>query len=190
VPFFVLVRQQLAVFLLLFVWISAGARPGIRLLAAYVLTSLAAGFLSVYVSIIGEESLEGGFSQYLISFNERFMVGYLLFNPVRVMQYFYDVYASFQPFNEFGGIDTAKLLRWPQLILLGYSMPWVLRAFMDFKRTVAGPARPMVIAIAAFFVVWLMNPTINARYMMLVTPIMILLGFYMRRLSAPRRARA
>jgi hypothetical protein len=188
VPVFALVRQQLAIFLLLFLWANAGKRPAFRLGMAYVVTSVAAGFLSYYVSIISEESLEGGFSQFLINFNEKYLIGYLIFNPFRVLQYFFDVYSSFQPFNEFGGLDTAKLLRWPQLVLLTFLLPAVIRAFRHFRRSLSGPERPVVLAVAAFFIVWLMNPTINARYMVLITTLMVILGFCVRKFESTSAA--
>lgn len=183
-PLLALVRQQLVVFSLVFVFLMRAPRPQGRIAVAYVVTSIVAGLLSVFASIIGEDSLGDGFSAYLIEFNQSYVVGYLIFNPVRVLQYVVDAFASFDLMTPTGGIDTAKLLRWPQLILLVFLLPWLTQFVTRFGNWVHSPARPLMLATVAYLLAWLMNPTINARYVMLITPVLVLFALYVQRRRA------
>jgi hypothetical protein len=188
VPLFALVRQQLAVFTLIYVFLMSSQRPTARIFWLYVLTSVAAGYLSIFASIIGEESLGEGFSAYLIDLNRDYYVGYLLFNPLRVVQYIMDAYASFSFATPTGGIDAAKLLRLPQLLVLLLLVSPLSTLVTRFRHWLKVPAaRPMVLVVVAYLLAWLMNPTINARYVMLITPVLVLFAMYVRR---QRRSRA
>jgi hypothetical protein len=179
-PVFLLVRQQLVVFVLIFAFLMSSERPWPRILLLYVATSLAAGLLSVFASIIGEDSLGEGFSAYLINFNQQYYVGYFLFNPLRVLQYILDAYASFFFGTETGGIDTAKLLRLPQLVVILLLLKPLSTLIIRFSYWLQTPARSLVLVVVAYLLTWLMNPTINARYVMLITPILVLFALYAR----------
>ena len=182
-PFFAIVRQQLAIFIFIFVLLMTTPRPGWRILALYVVTSMVAGVLSAFVPIISEDSLGGGFSSFLIEFNSKYYIGYLLFNPLRVVQYVVDAYSSFSLATEFGGIDTAKLLRWPLLIVLAIHVRPLISIIFNFHHWITTPVRPVVLVIVAYFLAWLMNPTINARYVMLIAPVLLLFSLYAKRNS-------
>jgi hypothetical protein len=81
-PVFSLVRQQLALFSLIFIYLMHAPRPIPRIGWLYVVTSLVAGMLSALASVIGEDSLGDGLSAYLVEFNQQYYyIGYLLFNP-------------------------------------------------------------------------------------------------------------
>jgi hypothetical protein len=180
IPFVAYVRVQLVIFILIFIFLSSTKKLGLRFLITYVSTSLFAAYLSVHFSIIGEDSLGGGFSAYLIGLNNQYMIGYLIFNPIRLVQYVIDAYLSFDIFTENGAIDVAKILRIPQLILLTMLTPYFYKLFIRRDRYLKTAARPLVITILAFACTWLINPTVNARYVMLITPILVLLGLYVR----------
>lgn len=187
-PVFLLVRLQLVIFVLIFAFLMASNRPWPRIIFLYVVTSLVAGLLSVFASIIGEESLGGGFNAYIVSFNQNYYIGYLLFNPLRVLQYAIDVFASFSFATETGGVDTAKLLRLPQLLVLLLLLKPLSTLITRFSYWLQTPARSLVLVIVAYLLTWLMNPTVNARYVMLVTPILVLFALYAR--SQQQRGRA
>ncbi|MDB0113141.1 hypothetical protein CTY89_09310, partial [Acinetobacter baumannii] len=36
--------------------------------------------------------------------------------------------------------------------------------------------RPLIILVLSFLITWLMNPTVNIRYVMLIVPFLLLLG--------------
>ena len=180
-PLVFLVRQQLAVFTVLFIYFMSSARPQKRMLLAYVITSLVAGVLSVYASVIGEDSIGEGLNAYLLQLNMQYYVGYLLFNPVRVLQYLVDAYASFQIFSITGGVDVAKILRLPTLVLLVRPLSTIVTRFGPCLQS---PLKPLVVTVVAYLLAWLMNPTVNARYVVLILPVLILFAL------AARRARA
>ena len=181
IPFLALVRQQLALFAIIFIYLMQPQRPSKRILFAYIVTSTVAGFLSVFASIIGEETLGNGLSLYLVDFNSKYYVGYLLFNPIRVIQYIYDAYSSFSFETLTGGVDTAKVLRLPQLILVAALAKPISSMVIRFQYWMDSPAKSLVIATTAYLLTWLMNPTVNARYVMLITPVLVLFGLYARK---------
>lgn len=181
VPFLALVRQQLALFMLMFVFLMWARRPVPRMVFLYVVTSLVAAFLSIFAAVIEPESLGDGFSAFLIGINQQFYVGYLLLNPVRVLQYVADAYASFWPATDTGGIDAAKVLRWPQLLLLLFLARPLSTMVTRFRHWLDTPARALVLVVVAYLLAWLMNPTINARYVMLITPVLVLFALYAKR---------
>lgn len=179
-PFAALIRIQLVIFIFVFIFLVSTKKVSLRFLVVYILTSLTAAYMSVYFSIIGEDSLGDGFSAYLINLNNEYLIGYLLFNPIRLLQFIFDAYLSFNIFAENGAIDVAKILRLPQLILLAALAPHFYTLCTRWSSYSKSIARPLVIAILAYACTWLMNPTVNARYVMLVTPILVLLGLYVR----------
>ena len=180
-PFAFLVRQQLLVYIALFVFLQTAVFPVSRLLFSYIVTSLMAAYLVSFMDIIGAESLEDGFSAFVFEVNRSYYVGYLIFNPVRIVQFVQDAFSSFLFVLPDGSIDMAKLLRVPQLLLiamLGKSLYISLKFTSYGMRDVS---RPLYCALFSYLLAWLMNPTINARYVMLITPVIILLALYARR---------
>lgn len=180
IPFAAYIRIQLVIFILIFVFLSSTKRLGLRFWIVYILTSLLAAYLSVYFSIIGEDSLGDGFSAYLIDLNNKYMIGYLVFNPFRLVQFIFDAYLSFYFFTDNGAIDVAKILRIPQLVLLTMLTPFFCKLINRWGIYSKSVSRPLAITILAYACTWLMNPTVNARYVMLITPILVLLGLYLR----------
>jgi hypothetical protein len=179
-PLLVLVRQQLAVFAIIYMFLMQSRQPWGRIILVYFITSLVAAYLSVNFDIIGEDSLGSGFSAFLMGLNQQYFIGYLIFNPVRVLQYIGDAYASFFLATGTGGVDTAKLLRIPQLITLLLLSKPLLSIVIHFNDWLKTPARPLVLVVVAYLLAWLMNPTINARYVMLITPVLVLFALYVR----------
>jgi hypothetical protein len=182
VPILFFVRQQLAVFAILFVYFMRTPQPQKRMIFAYVITSVVAGVLSVFASVIGEDSLGDGFSAYLTQLNSQYYIGYLIFNPLRVVQYIVDVYMSFSVFTETGTVDVAKLLRLPQLLLLAALWKPCLEMVRRFNLWLYTPARPLILTVVAYLLAWLMNPTVNARYVMLITPVLVIFAFYVNKI--------
>ncbi len=181
IPFVVFIRIQLVIFILIFVLFSSSNKIKMRFLIVYVVTSVLAGYLSVYFPIIGEDSLGDGFSAYVVDLNQKYFIGYLFLNPIRVIQYIFDAYLSFYFFTESGAVDVAKILRLPQLILLITLTPCFYKLFFYWERFPKIFIKPLTMVVLAYACTWLMNPTVNARYVMLITPILVLLGLYVRR---------
>lgn len=187
IPFYAMVRQQLLVYVALFIFIQTAVWPLWRIFFAYIVTSLVAAYLVTHNSIIGSESLEGGFSSLVYSINEHYYVGYLLLNPIRVLQFVQDSMLSFFFITPDGAIDMGRALRVPQvllLILMGYPLCVAVKRFRDGLQSVA---RPLYSALIAYLLAWLMNPTINARYVMLIAPVLVLMACYARQRYLLRR---
>lgn len=182
IPIVAFIRIQLALYIITYIFLASAKNIGPRFFIIYTFTSLLAAYLSVYFSVIGEDSLGDGFSAYLINLNNEHLMGYFLFNPIRLLQFIFDAYLSFDIFTKSGAIDVAKVLRLPQLILLALLAPYFCKLFTRWRIYKKSSCRPLVVVILAYACTWLMNPTINARYVMLVTPILVLLGLYLRRI--------
>jgi hypothetical protein len=180
IPFFGLIRIQLIAFFFIYIFFITSKNHRLRIFIAYTLTSLIAGYLSVFYSVIGEDSLGEGFSSFIVEFNKEYFVGYFLFNPIRALQFAFDAYGSFWIFTPIGGVDMAKLLRIPQLLLILFLIRPLLSIFSKFNFWLNTDVRPLVFLIIAYLLTWLMNPTVNARYVMLITPVLVLFAIYAR----------
>lgn len=181
-PAALVIRQQLAVFALMFFLLMTVKRPIRWMVFLYLLTAVVAGLLSVFASLFGAESLEDGFTAWLVEFNSNYYVGYIIFNPLRVLQYVVDAYLSFSFWTDKGGIDTAKLLRLPQLILLAVLWRPISTLILRFRSVLTdSTTKPLTTAVVTYLLVWLMNPTVNARYVMLITPILVLFALRVQR---------
>lgn len=184
-PLSALVRQQLAVFMLIVAYLMPCRHLSWRIPLVYIVTSLTAGYITSSNNFVSEESfIDAGISSFLYDFNRRyFCVAYLLFNPVRIVQLIFVIYGTlWYTFNTgTGGIDTAMALYIPQLFVLLFLMKPLGSLVLYFRYWLGTPARPMVLVIVAYLMAWLMNPTINARYVMLITPVLVLFALYARR---------
>lgn len=174
VPLFVYVRIQLAIFAVILIYISMGRKLWWKVLLAYLFTSLLAGYLSVYHSIIGDESLGSGFNLFVMEFNRSYLVGYVLFNPVRLFQYVVDAYLSFVIYTEDGAIDVAKVLRIPILTMFVCFYRDFFSMIVNINQYLNTELRPLILVVIAYSLTWLMSPIINARYVMLITPVLLL----------------
>lgn len=181
IPVFFLIRIQLVIFVLIVLYITFSKNTKLAIAVSYIFTSLMSGYISVVNPIIGEDSLGDGFSYFLIDFNQNYYIGYLIFNPIRALQYIYDAYSSFYIITDYSGIDTAKILRIPQLLFIMILLKPISTIFTKYSYWMNTPARHLIIVIVSYLLAWLMNPTVNARYVMLITPIIILFALFARK---------
>lgn len=177
-PIFFLVRQQLAVFIILFFIFQTCKRPMTLVITAYIATSIFGAIIVNNIAFISQETLGDGFSGFVHKVNQEYLVGYLLFNPVRIIQFIYDVLLVYIPLNDDGQIDVAKILRIPPVTLLLLLLPNLLPTKINLKIWSNPQVRAITSTICAFIFTWLMNPTINARYLMLIVPALTLLALY------------
>ena len=176
---FFFVRIQLFIFGVLCIYLSFG-NIRTRLLISYVVTSLFAGFASVNNPIISSESIGEGFSGIVIAANQKYYyIGNLILNPVRVLQFILDIYYSFYIFFE-GLIDVAKVLRLPLLLVLLFHVKPIYQSFSYFKTFQRTSVSNVQLIILAFLLTWLINPTVNARYIMLIVPFLLILARFVQ----------
>lgn len=183
IPLLLLVRVQLGIFALVFMFIAAGRRTWPRFLISYIACSVFGSYVVAKFEILEMPTLGEGFSAFVWQFNQDYYVGYLIFNPIRALQFVVDVFSSFYFFTDNGGIDVAKLLRLPALLLVVLMGRYIKVLFLNWRYFLRTPARVLMIAIMAYLMVWLMNPTINARYVSLIMPVILIILFYVRKES-------
>lgn len=180
-PFFFLVRQQLFIYLVSFVFLYTAVWPFWRILVVYMVTCLVASYVVVHANIIGTESLEGGFSSFVYSVNESSYLGYLFFNPVRVLQFVQDALLSFFFLTPEGVVDMGRLLRVPQVLCLLIMSRPIFNALVNTRTGMHELSRPLYCSLVSYLMAWLMNPTVNARYVMLIAPVLVLLALYAKK---------
>jgi len=175
----VFVRIQLPVFIFIY-WFLLRKNTGYfkRFIIVYIGFALASGYLAKYqLLLMSEETLASGFSYLVFKLNTQYYIGSLLLNPIRAMQYFYDLLLSFSFYND-GQFDVSRIKNIPQAIVFIALLPTVSITFFYYEKNMRTPARHLMAAVIAFFLVWLLNPMVNVRYVLLILPIIILLGFY------------
>lgn len=186
---FVFIRVQFLVFglgYLALLMCKTRSRAFLIFFLLYTVISLFSGFVARIQVFVSAETIGGGFSGFVADFSRRYYVGYFLFNPIRMLQMFYDFFLSFSIFTENGGIDVARLLRFPQLLTVIYFAPVLISAFSGFFRSVGRGTSSVLFAVPVFLLAWLMNPTINARYFTLIVPVLILAALIEKRRQLDR----
>lgn len=179
-PIFFLVRQQLVIFILLFLVINSAKRQSIVILLAYIITSLIAATISNNITFIEEETLGDGFSSLVNQINKNYHIGYLLLNPIRIIQFAQDALLVFFPVTESKNIDFAKILRIPPITIIITLSLHLIPTKNHIKLWKTHQAKALTSTVIAFILTWLMNPTINARYVMLIVPTITILALYTR----------
>ena len=90
-----------------------------------------------------------------------------------------DVFMSFFIYTD-GLIDIAKILRLPLLIVFFFLFNPIFYSLRNFSIVNKTEIKPVFIIIISFILTWLINPTINARYVMLIVPFFLILGRYVQ----------
>ncbi len=176
---FFIVRIQLLIFGLLTIYLSFGNYKK-RITYSYIITSIVGAITSIKGQLISDESMGDGFGSFLINFNNNYLYsGYLIFNPIRIIQFFIDIFMSFFIYTD-GLIDISKILRIPLLVAIIYLFKQFIYSIKNFSIVNKTEGKNINIVLISFTLTWLMNPTINARYVMLIVPIFILLLRYVK----------
>ena len=178
IPISFFVRQQLALCIFTYLVLLNVKQVKLTMFLVYIMSTLAAGYISVHFSFISDQSLGDGLSYFIKTFNNYFYyLGYFVFNPVRVIQYFYSVPQSLLTLYNGRFFDFAALLRVLSFPLVIYSVLFIYGLVKNFKYSLLISQKPYALLVYSFFVCWLMNPSINARYFMLILPVMVL-GYF------------
>lgn len=176
IPLFMLVRLQLGFFAIIFLFFLISKKYKLLFIVLYMITSFLGAWLSVNGGYIEVETFGEGMTAFLRSWNASyFYTGFVIFNPIRVVQYFQAMYLSFFVINE-GQFDWARFLNIPSVIILSLYWKHIFKAFLNIKYTYNTELKPIMILVLSFMLTWLMNPTVNTRYVMLVVPFLFILG--------------
>lgn len=184
VVFSFFVRFQLPAFLFLCWFLSHGKKNHLFILiGVYIFLSLINGFLSKYQThFLSQSTLGSGLSYLVFSFNQKYYIGSLLFNPFRVVQYFQDYYKSIL-FVMDDGIDVSRLKNIPHLIYFTFILPYLIRAYLKYPSRMKTDMKYLLSVGVSFFLIWLFNPTINSRYFICFLPIFQIIALYEKSLS-------
>lgn len=176
-PLSLLIRFQLSALIVIFLFFATAQKKHLkRFLVAYVALSLINGYLAKYQTLFFSEStLSEGMSYIIYRMNINYYIGSLLLNPIRVLQYIYDVLLSFD-FISGGTIDVSRLKNIPQVVILLMFSPFIAHAWLNYSSFMSSREKALISMVNAFFGVWLFNPTINSRYVILLFPILQLLA--------------
>ncbi len=177
-----IIRIQLPVLLIVFSFLSDNKifniKPLNKLIITYVFFSLVNGVFSHYQSaFISEETLSDGLSYIVYNLNNQFLIGSLLLNPLRVVQYFYGYLLSFD-FVVGDKIDISRLKDYPQLISFIILSPFIIKCFLHYNKYMNQACRFLMAMIVSFFLIWLFNPSVSPRYLICFLPLYQLLAFY------------
>lgn len=173
-----LVRVQLAFFGLTFLWLFLGRQFLRNLLIAYLALSLGGALSTRLITSFDPGQWGGGLSQVNFWLNREFLLGSLLLNPARVLQYAADLFLS-AGFMRGGVIDLYRFRDLPSAMALAASLPALLYVFLNLGACVRTPARLPIAAAAAYMLVLLMNPMIHARYLFPVLPLVFTLPLFL-----------
>lgn len=173
---YIFVRIQLVIFGGLCIFLYKGNLKW-RLIIAYVATALLGGITAAKGELISDETMgSSGFSVFLISFNRSFFyLGNLIFNPLRALQFFLSVLMSFNIYTN-NLVDITKILRLPLLIAMLIYIKPLIASISKFSLFFKLEIKSVYIVLISFALTWLINPTINARYVMLILPFLIILA--------------
>ena len=175
-PIAFLVRQQLALFIvLLFFLESRYLTYKIRVIIVFVVGSIVGIVALQLLDFIDESTLGEGLTGRLSAFflRQRWLAP--LGVPIRLLLYIFDYFSGIAPF-EHGQIDAFRALRIPSIAFFIAAVPFVVRAISDRMKYVSFAAyRPIVSTCIAFMSALLINPQINARYLTSLVPLLILL---------------
>lgn len=183
----VFIRFQLPALLLLYAFIVCRQEKQLsRIVGAYIVMSLINGFLAKYqTEFFNESTLADGLSYYVYQLNLKYYIGSIIFNPLRVIQYFYDVFLSFNFIDSNYNVDVSRLKNIPQLFTLIILLPFSIISIVNFRSSLQRNDRYFLNMLFCFFIIWLFNPTINQRYFICFLPILQLLSleryYYFRR---------
>jgi len=182
-PIMALIRLQMIFLFFYYICIMIfSKKPILNLFFLYLFSSMISAYLSIKLNFISGESLGNGISALIhnINFNYYYL-GNLVFNPIRLIQMLQDIFMSFSFNTDNAGIDVAKILRIPLLVIFLYYFKYIIRIFTQYRYWYNSEIKPVLSLIIAYILVLLMNPTINARYVMLILPIIFIFVFYVKK---------
>lgn len=157
----------------------------LKLFVLYVLFSLAAAYLVSPAIDLEGSALEGygtysGISEIIITLNQKYYIGSLLLNPIKIIQYFYDLFLSFFCITQDFKLNLYYVHNIPYLAFLIMFWRDMARVLINFRTFVQGPSIYLLATSAIFFLILLMSPMVHSRYLFPISYSIALLGIYSR----------
>ncbi len=185
----VIIRIQLPLFAFVFYFLSEYHKISMskKMLIVYLFSAIMAVMLEHTISIISMGSMGSamglGVTRIIRELNINYYIGSLFLNPVKIMQYFYDYLLAFKNIfsqDMFYFYRTGNFLN---LIFLPISIFSVF-VYFTFNRKTQLPKsiKYFLLVIVSFFTVWLINPTVNYRYIGIFIPYFLISGIYITKI--------
>lgn len=184
-----LIRLQLVFFAGALFFLALGGDFLRRSLAAYGVFALGGAFVARQVESFDPSRWDWGVSLANFWLNREFLLGSLLLNPARLVQYLKDLFSS-AGFLQNGIVDLYKFRDLPSAIALAAALPLLAYMCVNVHVYSAGKARAAVAAVTAYLLVLLMNPIIHSRYLFPVLPLILLLSLFVAYERLPARGPA
>jgi hypothetical protein len=163
----------------------------IKMIILYITTSLIAGYQShsLHLNQLSGASADG-FTAFVLSVNNSYYVGHLLFNPIRFIQYFYDLFRSFNFILNDSRINLYNVHNIPYLIFLVFNWKVPFRILLNFRQFSRGPSRTILSVIIVYMFLILGSPIIHSRYLFPSSYLIILLVLYNSRQHMTKKSNA
>jgi hypothetical protein len=173
----------------LLAWFLLRGRFGKRFAVAYIATALAAAQITRSTDFFALEHFNtGGISDLVFALNRDYLIGSLLLNPIRVLQYPLSLAQGWTLVIADEGIDLMKVTEGVTFFWFLWVAPGVLRFFRATSRRRIDRASAVLRAMLTSFVLILLLTSITEpRYLMSLYPILLLCAAKARTMSVRRR---
>ncbi len=192
-----LIRWQLLLALPIIYIFFKFKNKGFMILGAYIFTSILATYIyhessgiitSDYSSLkedyITVHSINTGLSTFIFDLNNNYYIGNLIFNPIRAIQYFYDQMRTLAFYNVNNKIDLYYLSNIIINLYILFNIKILYKIIISYKHYVYTPLGIIVYLLISMFLIVLMSPIIQARYLApMLYPILILIIYSKKNLS-------
>lgn len=177
------VRMQLLPVGILSFWLYRRRRYILSLFLLYLATSLLSAIVLPYYLIFAPDDLmrgdgSQGLTVLLQSLNQKYYIGSIVLNPLRIIQYLYDQLQSVFFITDDGRIDLYRLRDIPFVLALVYSFRPLITLFTHMKIYMNTSCRPLITVTFTYMMVLLMHYLIHARYLFPISLNLILLGVF------------
>jgi len=175
----IIIRLQLPLFALTLYFLLSFQNISLKrkIFYLYIISAAAAALLENITSLITmnrmDTSLGLGITKIIRELNTQYYIGSFLLNPVKIIQYFYDYIQAFRYL-----LEIHRLKDIFNLLFLPISLFSLLTYFFLVKKPMEYRLNVFIFVLISFFTVWLINPTVNYRYIGIFIPYIIIPGIY------------
>jgi hypothetical protein len=181
--FSLVIRMQLPIFAITLLFLVNYDKLSLskKIFILYFLSSLGAVLLENTINLLAMDrmgtSLGIGMTKIIRELNSNYGLGSLLLNPIKIIQYFYDYSVGYTYLFNFSQLYLFRVKDFLNLIFLPVSLFSLSIYFLNKKMLNTG-SNIFLLVIISFFTVWLINPTVNYRYIGIFLPYILVPGIY------------
>lgn len=169
-----LVRGQYAILIPLTYYLSCG-RFQYRFFVAYVFSAFAAALIAKFGGIFLFYESDGGFSDLVFALNDRYLIGSLLLNPVRLIQYLFALMLGWKLAFADGQINVLRLITGITFFWFLILLPQLYRFFWSFRHHHFHNDERILRSICLSFIfILLLTSFVEPRYIMPLYPLLAL----------------